>query len=125
VTDAQLVQGAATEVMDWTAEIAKRDGTYDMAGLPLPLLGIDPKLRWTALWGSKSQHEEHTDATWNPLASDADAFMLIDKLDPTDCTLEKSGALWTVTLDGWATASDPDRRRAIVMASLARVEVRP
>ncbi len=59
---------------------------------------------------------------WNPLTSDADALALVDALNPTDFSLEKSGGNWTADF-GIGHATSTGRCRAIVLAALKAVGV--
>jgi hypothetical protein len=113
MTDAQLIRELAERVMNWEL-------TYRFVGGDKQTLGYTDR--------NGHEHEVRIGwnspgpTAWNPLANDADAFMLVDALDPTDFTLEKSGLNWTATLaSGQATGTD--RRRAICLACARAVGV--
>lgn len=126
MTDQELIVECAEKVMGWETVSRKSfRSTYH----PYPERGAYPYLvvfanARTVLWRNKQQ--DHSDDTWNPLASDADAFMLVDALERVSCDfiLEKSGLNWTATFGGCHGASGCGRRRAIVFAALLAVNAR-
>ena len=129
MTDNELIRAAAERVMGWAvipfhAKIEKK--IY-------PALIENASHDWCLIADKRSWARK-----WNPLASDADAFMLVD-------AIHSRGEYWfrlTTRWDkvnwsaGWTTqectgwngrmdieVTDPDRRRAIVLAALRAVGV--
>lgn len=103
------VRLAATQVMGW-----KIDPYTGRNGFTFFDTGEEDRL---------SYHETR-ECTFNPLRSDADALSLIDAIDPTDFSLEKSGGNWTADFGGPWSFTHVDRRRAIVVAALRFTEAR-
>ena len=106
MTDAELIRAAAEKVMGWT----KPTGCYCWYCNQLLV----------------------ADGEWNPLASDTDAFMLVDKLGERGWEfMLKYIHMRDTNTFGWyaqvgdylGTGRDPHRRRAIVLAALKAVGV--
>jgi hypothetical protein len=83
------------------------------------------------IWDSESPYIEKIEG-WNPLESDADAFMLVDAMAERCCdfTLERVGDQWFASFGGFKGAcivpgvgGGESRRRAIVLACLRAVGV--
>lgn len=103
MTDQELIIAAAEKVMGWKASPPDEFGNT---------IGYDGDTqRWLG------QH-------WNPLGSDADAFMLVDELTAQGWYLKLGGPspwgarFWHSTRPGMFDAVDHARRRAIVLAAL-------
>jgi hypothetical protein len=111
MTDAELTRAAAEKVMGWEHQ----EGD------------MNPEWYDRAASTGTGQRIWHLD--WNPLASDADAFMLVDNLAGRDREIsleygymsEFRSYAWYVNFDDAGVARDPDRRRAIVLAALKAV----
>lgn len=131
MTDAEIVALAATQVMGW--EVLRR-GNGNIIGQPKAPADIEDRVCLEHVYGVVPAR------IWNPLAFDADAFMLVD-------AIHAKGELWfrlTTRWDkvtwsaGWTEqdftgwnghmdieVSDPDRRRAIVLAAIKATEPKP
>lgn len=130
MTDQEMIRACAEQVMGWRAEdlgvtypdILSARGRLWWKG--------DPKFRWVA--------------DFNPLTSDADAFMLVDAMEAKgwsfsmgQLSMDQPPPLkWVVAFDKWELIDAehrmiaPGRCRAIVLACLKAVgvegaEVRP
>ena len=104
MTDAELIKAAAERAMGWRRQVGELEGT--------PVMTI-------------------REPSWNPLNSDADAFMLVDALAARGMRflLEYRQPLrggppeWVVRFGDGELVTDPDRRRAIVVGALKACEV--
>lgn len=116
--DAALVRLAATQVMKytwWECMEGDYEGSYPMA------------CDWSdGLFSYLDIYEDSSDSTpsdtWNPITRDSDAFKMVEAINPTDFSLEKSGDNWTADFGGPWNATHTDRRRAIVTAALKATE---
>lgn len=113
--DAALVRLAATQVMKWTVFQNPHGNTVAQ---PSPPADIEDRVCLEHVHGVSPAR------MWNPLDSDAAALELVDAIDPTDFSLEKSGGNWTADFGAQWVYTHTDRRRAIVIAALLATEVR-
>jgi hypothetical protein len=122
MTDREILTAAAEKVMGWQLKQYGHNGDSDIAclsGRTVLVTDDDAACRFNR--------------EWNPLTSDADAFMLVDALGKKgiDLTLEccycTSGKRESYAQFGCAPsrfeAFAPDRRRAITLAALRAVGV--
>lgn len=135
MTDREMILRAAEKVMgwarisDWPNEVSTlpRDFYWKLSNTPVPF----------CLWDDKQglivYHERNRGVTWNPLESDADAFMLVDALRPRGWKFRVSetgpfseglacARFWRD--DGESRMAEANNRcRAIVLAAIRAAKV--
>lgn len=122
MTDVDFVRGLAESVMGWTYSLGELPANRKLS-IFRPLGRTEAIEVWT--WGKRSKGWQSE--KWNPLTSDADAFMLVDALEAKGYWFQLTSLVshhWAAQFNGHPDyhASDPDRRCAICLAAWRTVE---
>jgi len=119
MTDAELVRLAAEKAMGWKCGKVRNapglEGFFDIHRDE----GCD-MVYWPKCTGGD-------DRSWNPIANDADAFMLVDKLRMSfELNLYSGrlswGCMFRSAQGEMFQKTDPNRRKAIVLAAISASE---